>query len=84
MARIVALIGKTATGFIDPVSGLKLGCVADENAIDKLLTHYARLGAGKGVVKIKGDEVKMDELICLATNTGGGELKRRVRFAPIA
>lgn len=82
--RTVCLVGKDSTGsFFNPITGDKLNCVVDGNNIQKVLDVYNAIRAnGDGIIRKGKTEVKLSEVLCLANNTSGGELKAKLRFKP--
>lgn len=84
MSRIACLIGKTDAGdWIDPVSGTRLTCVSDGEGINALLDKRLLIDAAKGRIGKGKTEIRLTDLVLLANNTAGGELKSRKRFVPV-
>ena len=82
--RTVCLIGRDSIGsFFNPITGERLSNVADGNNVDKLIDAYKAIRAsGDGIIRKGKTEVKLSEVLCLANNTSGGELKAKLRFKP--
>jgi hypothetical protein len=72
--RIASLVGITDSGDVVQIAA------GTSKSLDTLLKTRLDIREALGVWKKGPREIKLKELYCLATATGGGELKARLKF----
>jgi hypothetical protein len=76
MARIATLLGKD----VKSGSWSSLGIAEGGEDLNKLVDLYKELRTTKGVIKRGKSEVHLSDVRLLASATGGGELKAKLKF----